>query len=291
LDQSATALPWMTGVTGDPDPGIGGGTIGRYAGHGTFIAGVIRSVAPAAEVIVRAGLPATLTHPDDSTPPSGTIFERELAIVLERYLLQDSPDIISLSAGTLTEEPGRLMLLDAFYDNVLRRHKGVVVVAAAGNDGERSPFWPAAGPWAVGVGALSANWRSRARFSNFGGWVDVYAPGERLINAFASGTYTYGEPPRKGATQQFEGMAIWSGTSFSTPIVVGLIATRMSQTGENGTGAAAALIAQARRDAIPGVGAILLPPVCPTCGDRHPGGCSCRRDDCSHRHEPGACRH
>lgn len=276
LDPAATALPWMAGVTGDPDPGITGQLIGRYAGHGTFIAGVIRSMAPAAEVIVRAGLPATLLHPDGASPPPGTIFERELATVLERCLVQDDPDIISLSAGTLTEEAGGLLLLDAFYDNVLRRHKGVVVVAAAGNDAQRSPFWPAAGHWAVGVGALAANWRSRASFSNFGGWVDVYAPGERLVNAFASGTYTYSEPPRKNAKQHFDGMAVWSGTSFSTPIVAGLIAARMSRTGENGTDAAAALIAQARRDAIPGVGAVLLPPDCSTCGGDHSGSCSCR---------------
>jgi hypothetical protein len=272
-NERAAGLPWLTGVTGDPDDGIDGQTIGRYAGHGTFIAGVVRTVAPAAEVIVRAGLPATLLGQQPATNPPGTAFERELAIVLERSLRQDAPDVISLSAGTLTEEPTRLMVLEGFYERVLRRYKGVVLVAAAGNDGGRSHFWPAAAPWAVGVGALAANWRTRARFSNFGSWVDLQAPGERLTNAFASGVYTYTEPPRAGAQERFEGMAIWSGTSFSTPMVAGLIAARMSRTGENGPDAAAALIAQARRDAIPGVGAIALPTDSPTSG-------GCRNEIC-----------
>ncbi len=71
-------------------------------------------------------------------------------------------------------------------------------------------------------------------------------------------------------------MAKWSGTSFSTPIVTGLIAARMSRTGENARQAAAALLAEARSAAIPGVGPVLLP----CCHDHdacaRPAECCCR---------------
>src|SRR5260370_32079608 len=107
---------------------------------------------------------------------------------------------------------------------------------------------------------MTADGRDRADFSNCGGWAAGYARGRDIINAYATGTYKYQDEPYKGSPDgKFYGMARWSGTSFSTPIVTGLIAARMSRTGENGVEAAAALLRKARAQAIPGVGAILLP--------------------------------
>jgi subtilisin family serine protease len=246
--RKAAALPWLRGVRGQRDLGIGQPLLQPYAGHGTFIAGVVRSMAPRAEVYVRRSL-----------APAAAAFEKELVDDLTKVLERDRPDVISLSAGTRTFLPVGLSVLDGFYEQVLRKHKGLVVVAAAGNDRSRAPFWPAAAPWTVSVGALASDWRSRARFSNYGGWVDVYAPGQHLVNAFPVGRFQYQEPKRFGKWARFKGMAIWSGTSFSTPLVAGLIAARMSRTGENGHAAAAALIAQAHAGAIPGLGAVLLP--------------------------------
>jgi hypothetical protein len=249
LDQEASATHlWMRGVSGDPDPGIQPPALLPYAGHGTFIAGVVRSVAPQAEVIVRAAFSRV-----------GAMFESDLVVTLDRVLSEDSPDIISMSAGTYSYDATGLLSFEVFYENRLRHHKGVALVVAAGNDSSRKQFWPAAAPWTVSVGALASDWRSRAQFSNFGGWVDVYAPGENLVNAYPTGTYTYHEPPLAPGKADFAGMASWSGTSFSTPVVAGLVAARMSSTGENGRDAAAALLTKAHSQAVPGLGAVLLP--------------------------------
>ncbi|RSM42781.1 hypothetical protein DMB66_54410 [Actinoplanes sp. ATCC 53533] len=281
LDPAATTLPWMRGVQGDPDPGIDAGQqiLQPYAGHGTFIAGIIRCVAPAAEVIVRAAFPPLQT--EYAQTPLALTFEGQLVTSLEQALFVDNADVISLSAGTYVMPGQRLSLIHRFYQRKLSRYKGVVIVAAAGNDRLREHFYPAAERWAVSAGALSANLRDRAYFTNHGGWVDAYAPGENLVNAFPSGSLTYLEPPRKGNKGVFAGLARWSGTSFATPVVAGLIAARMSRTGEGGEDAARAVIEQARRSALPGVGAIALPE------DAHGEGCHCPRPAAgNHHHHP-----
>jgi subtilisin family serine protease len=278
LDPAApVAHPWMAGVIGDPDPGIGprnpaapqASNLKTYAGHGTFIAGLVRCVAPAAEVIVRATFPPPKTA--YAAKPLGLTFEWQLVRSLAGALDDDHPDVISLSAGTAVQRGRRLGLIHRFWERKLSRYKGVVLVAAAGNDHRRAPFHPAAEKWAASAGALAADRRHRASFSNHGAWVDAYAPGENLVNAFPHGRLDYQEPPRKGNSGDFTGLARWSGTSFATPILAGLIAVRMSRTGEGGPEAARSVIEGAQRAAIPGVGAVALP------DDEHHERCCCDR--------------
>jgi subtilisin family serine protease len=260
LRDAEAGHPWLKGVQRAPNPdgteqdwdpaGIdldGVTTIPPYAGHGTFVAGIIRCMAPQAEVMV-----------SNIFQVAGSVLESDLVAELDRALAWGA-DVFNLSITG----PTRLNLSMLSFDNFRRRlqqYKGAVCVVAAGNDGSPVPSYPAAYPEMISVGALGADWHGRARFSNYGGWVDVYAPGRDLVNAYATGPYECHEDPYKGQIRNFYGMARWSGTSFSTPVVTGLVAARMSRTGETGQEAAAALLAEARANAVPGVGAILLPP-------------------------------
>jgi subtilisin family serine protease len=197
------------------------------AGHGTFIAGVIDQVQPGCEINLRRVL---------STYGDGD--EAFIAKRLEQLEIADPKHtIINLSFGGYTlENPAAL-------EWAIRRlqARGVVVVASAGNDGTCIPQFPAAFEDVVSVGALGPS--GPAPFSNYGSWVRACAPGVDILSSFfkafgGGGTASSGPDD----PDYFHGWGLWSGTSFSAPIVVGALAKAMFATGCTGKEAVARLI-------------------------------------------------
>jgi len=91
--------------------------------------------------------------------------------------------------------------------------RGVVVVAAAGNDTGATPMYPAALPGVIAVGATLNDGSAAAPFSNYGQWVSVGAPGVDVTAALPIALDT------TDGTQ--DGYTVISGTSPAAPIVAG----------------------------------------------------------------------
>jgi thermitase len=183
------------------------------AGHGTFVAGVIRQVAPAADVVVYQAL---------DSAGLGTDAEVAEAIVAAG---EDGADIVHCSfAGPAFEGVPPIALTEAMRLLAPR----VLVVAAAGNDGNTTPLYPAAFKRVVAVGALTADGKPSV-FSSRGWWVDASTLGEGIVSTFVDGTE---EPLVKRDPTVWKGRrpnALWSGTSFAAPQVTGAVAVELSR--------------------------------------------------------------
>ena len=121
------------------------GLLDPLAGHGTFIAGVVRQHCPEATLMV-----VPVMHGDGVTDEAFLV--ETLSLLYVRQLLAHSErgkgpaiDVLSLSLGYYHETPGAFDDEPAFC-GVLRAlaSTGVAVVAAAGNGGTNHEFYPAA---------------------------------------------------------------------------------------------------------------------------------------------------
>ena len=100
--------------------------------------------------------------------------------------------------------------------------KGSVVIAAAGNNGGSTPFYPAACNFALGVGATTRS-DGRASFSSAGNEVGIAAPGAEIFSTLPT------NPPLSSGLPTLYGTL--SGTSMAAPHVAGLAALYAAQHG------------------------------------------------------------
>ncbi|MGF2037953.1 MAG: S8 family peptidase [Nostoc sp. CmiVER01] len=126
-----------------------------------------------------------------------------------RYAVDNGANVINLSLGGAYSNP----TLESAIDYA--SSKGVIVVMAAGNDGDSSPDYPAryASKSGIAVGAVDKN-NNLADFSNRSGTNEiayVTAPGVKVYSSVPNNQY-----------------ATYSGTSMAAPHVAGIVALMLS---------------------------------------------------------------
>lgn len=161
---------------------------GDLLGHGTFVAGLVRLVAPDCELIPYRAF-------DENG--LGDAYTISLAIY---QAIDDSVDVMNMSFNTYTSSSSIETAVAA------ARQAGITLVASSGNDSCSTTSYPASYGGVISVGAIDSL-DYPAGFSNYGDNLDVVAPGVLVYSALhTSYGYDWG---------------YWSGTSFSAPQVSG----------------------------------------------------------------------
>lgn len=159
------------------------GTTNVAMGHGTMVAGLIARLAPDAKI-----MPVRVLNGDGT----GTLMTVVQGI---HYAVAHGARVLNLSLGSAQPSEALKEAIEAATG------AGVVVVAAAGNDGAELPHYPAAFEGVLGIASVEANNR-KSPYSNYGEFVSGVAPGSGIRSTFWDGGY-----------------ATWSGTSFAAPFV------------------------------------------------------------------------
>jgi subtilisin family serine protease len=166
----------------------GDGMIDEAFGHGTHVAGIVRTVAPDAHI-----LPIKVLSDDGI----GSLWDFLKGLKLaSEYGVQVINLSMSLSPpSALVEEQLARLSMD-----------GIITVSAAGNDGWRNPVYPAVSGYVLGVAALESN-GALSTFTGAGSKISLAAPGVAVLSSYPRNRQIYG-----------------TGTSMATPIVTATVA-------------------------------------------------------------------
>jgi serine protease len=163
----------------DPNPDDPGDQLpGGSSFHGTHVAGTIAAVTNNKEGIAGVSwfskiMPLRVIGKGGL----GLDYDIEQAIRYAAGLPNDSgrlpaqpADIINLSLGGPAISTDFQQLIEEV------QNKGIIIVAAAGNEDTDTPVFPAALDGVIAVGAVDMD-KQRASYSNYGSYIDVVAPG------------------------------------------------------------------------------------------------------------------
>jgi Subtilase family len=202
------------------------GLLDLGAGHGTFVAGIVRQVAPTADIRMLRAL-------DTDGVGSEEVIAEAICRAATLFEETGGRGVLNLSLGTETvdgQDPVALRLaLDQLPPEVL-------VVAAAGNARSGTLLWPAASKRVIAVGSHCGDTHlTPSSWSNYGSWIDFSARGEGVVSTFVEGIETPGtgaeHDPYDPDPDTFtlpNPYAMWTGSSFSTPQVAGRLAQMLA---------------------------------------------------------------
>ncbi len=166
--------------------------------HGTHVAGIVGAGTNNSTGVASIGFNISIL-PVKATTSSNTscnaITHGYSGIV---WAADNGADVINMSWGGYGSSSTAAAVINYAWN------KGVILVAAAGNNNNAIPFYPASYSNVISVASTNQS-DQKSSFSSYGSTVDVSAPGEGILSTVPFNTY-----------------ACYSGTSMASPMVAGL---------------------------------------------------------------------
>jgi thermitase len=188
-------------VNNDPDP------MDDF-GHGTHVAGIIAAAINNSVGIAGLAQVRIMAEKVMDVSGSGHLSDIARGIV---HAVDKGARIINLSLGGPFNSNLLHEAVKYAYDH------GVLVIAAAGNEATDVKSYPAAYNEVVAVSATDAS-DNPARFTNYGDWVDVAAPGVKILSTMPTYHVSLND---QGYAMNYDFL---SGTSMASPHAAGVAA-------------------------------------------------------------------
>ncbi|MDH5325581.1 MAG: S8 family serine peptidase [Gammaproteobacteria bacterium] len=220
----------LDGPDSDPtDPNSSGGF------HGTYVAGIVAANTNNSQGVAGVSWNSKVMPLRVLGVAGGSEFDVMQGVLYAAGLPNDTgivptqrADVINLSLGRLK---GAVETLEPPSAYAAARNAGVILIAAAGNDGSATPFLPAAYTGVVSVSAVDIS-RQYAAYSNYGSTIDVAAPGGGStwtdINGDNNPDYVLSTAGDDSTGVLRYGYSFMTGTSIATPHVSGVAALMKS---------------------------------------------------------------
>ena len=199
-------------------------------GHGTHVAGTIAQSTENSLGVAGVAYGAALM-PVKVLDQNGSGYYSDVAEGI-RWAVDNGAQVINLSLGGSS---GATYLEEAL---AYAAGKGVVIVAAAGNDGRSRLSYPAAyNQYVIAVGATRYD-KTKAYYSNYGAGLDVVAPGgDTRVDQNGDGYVDGILQQTFGANPTDFGYYFYQGTSMATPHVAAIAALVIAEGKATTTGA------------------------------------------------------